>query len=88
MTTESGRAGDAVPPGPARAQPEPANPARGVRLDIRRVTLDGYSPRRREHFGQALTVQLTRRGAPAEQARRAAEAILDAVDARLGGSGA
>jgi hypothetical protein len=75
-------------PGTARAAAGPANSARGVRLDIRRVTLDGYSPLRRKHFAQALTAQLTRRGAPAEQAHRAAEAILDAVDARLGGPGA
>jgi hypothetical protein len=52
-------------------------------LNIRRVTLDGYSPRRREHFAQALTLQLTRRGAPASQARQAAEAILDEVDGRF-----
>jgi hypothetical protein len=52
-------------------------------LDIRRVTLDGYSPRRREHFARALTTQLARRGAPAGQARQAADAILDAVDGRL-----
>lgn len=52
-------------------------------LDIRRVTLDGYSPRRRAHFARALTTQLARRGAPAAQARQAAESILDEVDARL-----
>jgi hypothetical protein len=54
-----------------------------IRLDIRRVTLDGYSPRRREHFARALTTQLARRGAPAGQARQAAEAILDQVDGRF-----
>jgi hypothetical protein len=63
-------------------------PEGAVRLDIRQVTLEGYSPGRREHFAQALTGQIARRGAAAEQARRAAEAILDAVDARLGGPGA
>jgi hypothetical protein len=68
---------------------EPRGAAAGaVRLDIRQVTLEGYSPGRREHFAQTLTGQIKRRGAPAEQARRAAEAILDAVDARLAGPGA
>jgi hypothetical protein len=68
---------------------EPRDAAEGaVRLDIRQVTLAGYSSGRREHFAQALTGQIARRGAPAEQARRAAEAILDAVDARLAGPGA
>ena len=60
-------------------------PAQAVRLDIARVTLDGYSPRRREYFARALTAQITGQGAPAAQARQAAAAILDAVDARLGG---
>jgi hypothetical protein len=84
--TERNRAPRAAPPpGPTLRV---ASPARGVRLDIRRVTLDGYSPHRREHFAQALTAQIARRGTPAEQARQAAAAILDAVDARLGGPGA
>jgi hypothetical protein len=58
-----------------------------VRLDIRRVTLDGYSPGARDHFTRALAQQLTRRGAPAAVAARAATAILDAVDAKLEAGG-
>jgi hypothetical protein len=58
--------------------------ARDVRLDIRRVTLDGYSPGARDAFARGLERQLARRGAPAAAARQAATAILDAVDARLG----
>jgi hypothetical protein len=52
------------------------------------VTLDGYSPGAREHFAQALAERIARHGVPAVAAARAAEAILDAADARLGESGA
>lgn len=59
-------------------------PAGQVRLDIRRVTLDGYSPGQRDHFARELQVRLTSRGAPEAVARRAVEEILAAVDARMG----
>jgi hypothetical protein len=58
-----------------------------IRLDIRQVTLDGYSPGQRDHFARALHEQLARRGAPESAARHAAEAILAAVDDRLAGGG-
>jgi hypothetical protein len=64
-------------PGPGRQQ------ARPVRLDIRQVTLDGYTAGQRQQFARALRARLTGHGAPAAAAQQAAEAILDAVDARL-----
>jgi len=48
------------------------------------VTLHDYSPGRRDQFAGELRAQLLRRGAPNTAALRAAEAILDAVDALLG----
>lgn len=63
-------------------------PARPVQLDIRQVTLAGYTAARREQFARALRARLTGHGAPASAARQATEAILDAVDARLEGRGA
>ena len=62
----------------------PAGPAGPVRLDIRQITLDGYSPGRRDHFSRALAAELAGRGAPEAAAWQAAEAILTAVDAQLG----
>jgi hypothetical protein len=67
---------------PHTTPPRPRPPA--VRLDIRRVTLDGYSPGRRDHFARAIQAQLVYRGTPRAAARKAAEAILDSVDARMG----
>jgi hypothetical protein len=67
-------------PGTAASQGPP------VHLDIGRITLDGYSRGRRDHFARAIQAQLTGRGAPEAAARRAAETILDSVDARLGGT--
>ena len=57
-----------------------------INIDIRRITLHGYSPGHREHFAASIQAQLTGRGAPEAAARQAAEAILDSVDARLGGT--
>jgi hypothetical protein len=60
-------------------------PAPGaVRLDIQRITLDGYTSGQRVHFAGALQARLTAAGAPEEAARQAAEAILDAVDGDAG----
>lgn len=56
-----------------------------VHLDIRRITLDGYSPGQRDGFTASLRALLAERGAPAAAARQAAEVILAAVDARLAG---
>jgi hypothetical protein len=58
-----------------------------INLDIRRITLDGYSPGQREHFAASIQAQLAGRGAPQAAARQATEAILAAVDARLAGTG-
>ena len=59
-----------------------------IRLDIRRVTLHGYDPGQRDHFARAIAAQISAQmagsGAPPEVARSAAEAILNAVDGRLG----
>jgi len=55
-----------------------------IRLDIRRVTLHGYDPGQRDHFARAIQAQIAGRGAPEEAAGQAAEAILTAVDARMG----
>jgi hypothetical protein len=63
-------------------------PGRPVRLDIGQVTLAGYTAARREQFARALRARLAAHGAPAPAARQAAEAILDAVDARLEDRGA
>jgi hypothetical protein len=63
----------------------PASPTPGlIRLDIQRVTLDGYSPGRRDHFARGLQARLAAEGAPETAARQAAEAILAAIDARAG----
>jgi hydroxymethylpyrimidine/phosphomethylpyrimidine kinase len=59
-----------------------AGPA-GVRLDIRRITLHGYAPARRDQFAAAIAARLTGAGAPPGAARQAAEAILARVDARV-----
>jgi hypothetical protein len=85
----SGRVGEA--PGPAASRPAAvptasARPAGPVLVDIRRVTLDGYSAGRRTHFARELATRLAGRGVPEEAARRAAEAICDAAEARLGGT--
>lgn len=77
-----GGAGQAASPG------QPGRTAPDVRLDIRRVTLDGYSPGARDHFAEALAARIARCGVPAAAAARAAEAIMDMADARLGESGA
>ena len=58
-----------------------------IRLDIRRVTLHGYSPAARDQYARELAGRLARRGVPSDAAVRAADAILDAVDARLGAAG-
>jgi hypothetical protein len=58
-----------------------------INLDVRRITLDGYSAGQREHFTASIQAQLARHGAPEAAARQAAEAILDSVDARLGRTG-
>jgi hypothetical protein len=55
-------------------------------FDIGRITLDGYSPGQRAHFAASIQAQLAGHGAPEAAARQAAEAILDSVDARLGGA--
>jgi hypothetical protein len=73
------RPGGTAPDGPAPQGPP-------VHLDIRQITLDGYSPGRRDHFARAIQSRLASRGAPQAAARQAAEAILDSVDARLGGT--
>lgn len=66
------------------ARPEPGRQqAQPVRLDIRQVTLDGYTAGLREQFARTLRARLTGHGAPAAAAQQAAEAILDAVDATL-----
>lgn len=57
-----------------------------INLDIRRITLDGYSAGQRAHFTASIQAQLAGHGAPQTVARQAAEAILDSVDARLGGT--
>jgi hypothetical protein len=57
-----------------------------INLDIRRITLHGYSAGQREHFAASIQAQLAGRGAPEAVARQAAEAILDSVDERLGGT--
>lgn len=59
-----------------------------IRLAIRRVTLHGYDPGQRDHFARAIQAQIAGRGAPEKAAREAAEAILSAVDARMGHHGA
>jgi len=56
----------------------------GVRLDIGRVTLRGYRPGERGHYERAIQARLAGQGVPAAAARRAATAILDAVNAELG----
>jgi hypothetical protein len=66
--------------------PWSALPANGVHIDIRRVTLDGYSPGQREHFASELQARIAAHGAPDAAARQAAEAILAAVDAQMGGA--
>jgi hypothetical protein len=58
-----------------------------VNVDIRRVTLDGYSPGQREHFAASIQAQLAGLGTPEAAARQAAEAIMAAADARLAGTG-
>ncbi len=58
-----------------------------INLDIRRVTLDGYSAGQRDHFATSIQAQLARHGAPEAASRQATEAILAAVDARLAGTG-
>lgn len=58
-----------------------------INLDIRRVTLDGYSSGQRDHFATSIQTQLTGHGAPEATARQATEAILAAVDAHLVGPG-
>ncbi|MGD0062306.1 MAG: hypothetical protein ABSB76_02560 [Streptosporangiaceae bacterium] len=58
-----------------------------VNLDIRQLTLDGYSPGQREHFTASIQAQLAGRGTPPAAARQAAEAIVGAVDAHLAGTG-
>jgi kynureninase len=67
---------------------DPTGPAATpVNLDIRRITLDGYSLGHREHFSASIQAQLAGHGAAAAAAWQAAEAILAAVDARLAGPG-
>jgi hypothetical protein len=58
-----------------------------INLDIRRITLDGYSSGQRAHFAASIQAQLAGRGTPEAAARQAAEAILAAADARLAGTG-
>jgi hypothetical protein len=58
-----------------------------INLDIRRITLDGYSSGQRAHFAASIQAQLAGRGTPEVAARHAAEAILAAADARLAGTG-
>ena len=57
-----------------------------IRLEIRRVTLHGYHPGQRDHFAGIIQAQIAARGAPADAARMAAEAILTAADAEMGRS--
>jgi hypothetical protein len=58
----------------------------GLRLDIGRITLDGYSPAQRAGFAASIQARLAGHGVPAAAARQAAEEILAAVDARLAGT--
>jgi hypothetical protein len=69
----------------AASRAAPGRPP-SVRLEIRRVTLHGYHPGQRDHFAGIIQAQIAARGAPADAARAAAEAILTAADAEMGRS--